>query len=116
MCLSLLFPINSLVSISGSARLKMCYNVALFNTGLTPFTNVPKCLSIGVYVVCQNGSFVYTAISRKVVAKNVHATIPKGNMGYGQYTVPDLLSCRTYFCCFPLALTNILPRPLVPFF
>ena len=56
---------------------------------------------------------VYTAISRKVVGKNVHATIPKGNMGYGQYTVPDLLSCRTYFCCFPLALTNILPRPLV---
>ena len=59
---------------------------------------------------------VYTAISRKVVGKNVHATIPKGNMGYGQYTVPDLLSCQTYFCCFPLALTNIRPWPLVPFF
>ena len=28
----------------------------------------------------------YTAISRKVVAKTVHATIPKGNMGYDQYT------------------------------
>ena len=40
--LSLLFPINSLVSISGSARLKVRYNVALFNTGLTPFTNLPK--------------------------------------------------------------------------
>ena len=24
-----------------------------------------------------------------VVGKNVHATIPKGNMGYYQYTVPD---------------------------
>ena len=59
---------------------------------------------------------VYTAISRKVVGKNVHATIPKGNMGYGQYTVPDLLSCQTYFCCFPLALTNIRPWPLMPFF
>ena len=58
----------------------------------------------------------YTAISRNVVRKNVHATIPKGNMEYGQYTDPDLLSCRTYFCCFPLALTNILSRPLVPFF
>ena len=55
-------------------------------------------------------------VHRQVVGKNVHATIPKGNMGYGQYTVPDQLSCRTYFCCFPLALTNILPRPLVPFF
>ena len=49
----------------------------------------------------------YTAISRKVVGKNVHATIPKGNMGYDQYTVPDDCSCRTYFCCFPLALANI---------
>ena len=29
----------------------------------------------------------YTAISREVVGKNVHATIPKGNMGYDQYTV-----------------------------
>ena len=24
-------------------------------------------------------------------------------------------SCRTYFCCFPLALANIRPWPLVPF-
>ena len=30
-----------------------------------------------------------SAISRKVVRKNVHTTIPKGNMGYYQYTVPD---------------------------
>ena len=34
-----------------------------------------------------------TAISRKVVGKNVHATIPKGNMGYDQYTVPNDCSC-----------------------
>ena len=26
----------------------------------------------------------YTVISRKVVGKNVHATIPKGNKGYDQ--------------------------------
>ena len=31
-------------------------------------------------------SVLYTAISRKVVAKNLHATIPKGNMGYNQDT------------------------------
>ena len=37
-------------------------------------------------------------------------------MGYDQYTVPWHCSCRTYFCCFPLALTNIRPWPLVPFF
>ena len=35
-----------------------------------------------------------TAISRKVVGKNVHATNPKGNMGYDQYTVPNDCSCR----------------------
>ena len=29
----------------------------------------------------------YTAVSRKVVGRNAHATIPKGNMGYDQYTV-----------------------------
>ena len=56
----------------------------------------------------------YTAISRKVVGKKVHATIPKGNMGYDQYTVPDDCSCRTYFCCFPLALANTFPWPFVP--
>lgn len=28
-------------------------------------------------------------ISRKVVAKNLYATIPKGHMGYDQCTVPD---------------------------
>ena len=49
----------------------------------------------------------YTAISRKVFEKNVRATIPKGNMGYDQYSVPNDCSCRTYFCCFPLALAHI---------
>ena len=44
----------------------------------------------------------------------MHATIPKGNMGYDQYTVPDDCSCRTYFCCFPLALANTFPWPFVP--
>ena len=57
---------------------------------------------------------MYTAISRKVVGKNVHATIPKGNMGYDQYTVPDDCSCRTYFCCFPLTVENTFPWPFVP--
>ena len=42
----------------------------------------------------------YTAISRKVVGKNVHATIPKGNMGYDQYTVPDTVGVKTSFVAF----------------
>ena len=57
---------------------------------------------------------LYIAISRKVVGKNVHATIPIGNMGYDQYTVPDDCSCQTYFCCFPLALENTFPWHFVP--
>ena len=59
---------------------------------------------------------MYTAISRKVVGKNANETIPKGNMGYDQYTVPNDCSCRTYFCCFPLAHANKCPWPPVPFF
>ena len=42
----------------------------------------------------------YTAISRKVVRKNVHATIPKGNMGYVQYTVPDTMAVEPTFVAF----------------
>ena len=42
----------------------------------------------------------YTAILRKVVAKNVHATIPKGNMGYDQYGVPDTVAVKSFFVAF----------------
>ena len=35
--------------------------------------------------------FYHTALLRKVVRKNVPPTIPKGNMGYDQYTVPVIL-------------------------
>ena len=51
-------------------------------------------------------AYIHTAISRKVVGKNVHATTPKGNLGYNQYTVPTNCSCQTYFCCFSLALAR----------
>ena len=57
--------------------------------------------------------FIYSHFE-KGCRKNVHATIPKGNMGYDQYTVLDDCSCRTYFCCFPLALANTFPWPFVP--
>ena len=43
----------------------------------------------------------YTAISRKVVGKNVHVTIPKGNIGYNQYTVPDTVAVELTFVAFP---------------
>ena len=46
-------------------------------------------LSIRIVLNCF---YLHTAISRKVVGKNVHATIPKGNMGYDQYTVELFLT------------------------
>ena len=42
----------------------------------------------------------YTAISRKVVGKNVHTTIPKGNMGYVQYAVTDKVAVEPTFVAF----------------
>ena len=43
--------------------------------------------------------------------------LPKGNMRYAQSTVPDTVAVETnFFCCFPLALTDICPWPLLSFF
>ena len=45
----------------------------------------------------------------------MHATIPKGSMGYDQYTVPDTVTVESTFVAF-LALANIRPWPLLPLF
>ena len=47
----------------------------------------PQCIAIPV-----RASPGDTTISRKVVGKNVHATVPKDNMGYDQYPVPDTVA------------------------
>ena len=57
-----------------------------------------------------------TAISRKGVGRTVHATIPKGNMGYNQCTFPDTVAVECTFVAFLLALANIRPWLLVPLF
>ena len=49
---------------------------------------------------CTSTTFWYTVISRKVVRKTVHATIPKGNMGYDQYTVADIVAVEPTFVAF----------------
>ena len=49
---------------------------------------------------CGNITAKYTAILRKVVGKYVHATIPKGNMGYDQYTVPGFVAVEPTFVAF----------------
>ena len=44
--------------------------------------------------------YLYTAISRKIVGKNVHATIPKDNMGFDQHSIPDTLAVEPTFVTF----------------
>ena len=58
-----------------------------------------KILKLQPHLVCNN-RFLYTAILRKVVSKNVHATIPKGNMGYDKYAVPETVAVKTSFIAF----------------
>ena len=36
----------------------------------------------------------------KSCRKNMHATIPKGSMGYVQYTVPDTVAVEPTFVAF----------------
>ena len=50
----------------------------------------PKLSHLGLFQRMLNITLHFSAVSRKVVGKNVHATIPKGNMGYDQYNVPDI--------------------------
>ena len=49
---------------------------------------------------CTRYLDMYTAISRKVVGKTVHAIIPKGNMGYDRYTFPDIVAVEPTFIAF----------------
>ena len=51
----------------------------------------------------------------KVSLRYIYSYFEKG-MGYDQYTCSWHCSCRTYLCCFPLALANIRPWPLLSFF
>ena len=61
-------------------------------------------------------SRTYTCIQlfREKLSEKCARDNPESNMGYHQYTVSDDCTCRTYFCCFPLALANTFPRPFVP--
>ena len=54
-------------------------------------------LSIRIVLNCF---YLHTAISRKVVGKNVHATIPKGNMGHDQHAVPDAVAVESSIAAF----------------
>ena len=51
-------------------------------------------------ILTDTSQWINIRLFREGCRKNVHATNPKGNMGYDQYTVTDDCSCRTYFCSF----------------
>ena len=61
---------------------------------------IPKYMTIFLraYICAQKNP--YTAISRKVAGKNVHATIARGNMGYDRFTVPDTVAVEPTFVTF----------------
>ena len=63
-----------------------------------PITNILVFFGTCGNYVCR--IYMHTAILRKVVRKNVHATIPKGNMGYEQYNVPDNVAVEPTFVDF----------------
>ena len=56
-----------------------------------------------IYVTFNRG-LPYTAYIQlfrgRLSEKNVHATIPKGNMEYDQYTVPDTVAVELSFVAF----------------
>ena len=62
-----------------------------------PITKILFFWTCGNYVC---GIYIHTAILRRVVGKNVHVTIPKGNMGYDQYTVPGTVAVEPTFVDF----------------
>ena len=80
---------------------------AIFNFVNRPFSK-PQWVSIW--------ASLYSYFEKGCGKKMCAGQSPKGNMGYDEYSVPGTVSCRAYFCCFPLALANIRPWPLVPFF
>ena len=45
-------------------------------------------------------NIIFTAFPRKVVRKNVHATILKGNMGHDQHSVPDTVAVEFSIVAF----------------
>ena len=43
---------------------------------------------------------IYSYFEKGCRKQKVHATIPKGNMGYDQFTVPDTVAFETTFVSF----------------
>ena len=53
----------------------------------------------GTFLVLMNYDYIQL-FRERLSETNVHATIPKGNMGYEQYTVPDSAAVKPTFVAF----------------
>ena len=67
----------------------------------------PRINKVFVVVVCLKLYILFKTMCihiqlfrERLSEKNVHATIPKGNMGYDQYTVPDTVAVELGFVAF----------------
>ena len=89
---------NSQIKVTGVAHppISWCKLQFLVSLSLGRKAKIFSSLQVPLVAVCEE----YTAISRKVVGKTVHATIPKGNMGYDQYTFPDTVAVEPTFIAF----------------
>ena len=53
-----------------------------------------------IWKLVGKGSIHIYSYFEKGCRKFVHATVPKGNMGYVQYTVPDTVAVEPTFVAF----------------
>ena len=61
--------------------------------------------------------FLVYSYFEKGCLKNVHATVPKGNMGYDQYTVPDTEAVEPSILLFSFSIgKTYVHGHFVPFF
>ena len=59
-----------------------------------------KTLFLKQYRNARTVDFLKVRLVEAIFRKNVHATIPRGNMGYVQYTVPDTVAVKPTFVAF----------------
>ena len=80
---------------------KFKLSIALF-LHVTRIRNIRKIFELPRFETVRFGrnTIKYTAISRKVVRKTVQMTIPKGNMGYDEYTVRETIVVEPTFDAF----------------
>ena len=95
----------SALSLRASFHLHDCRNDQVRKNGLGSISIAPSFRDNLPFpgedrlVVFAMAASVYSYFE-KIVGKDVHATIPKGNMGYVQYTVPDTVAVEPTFVAF----------------